>query len=153
MRPTPPDVVVFAETTEEVAGIVKACARRHVPVIPFGAGTSLEGHVAALHGGVCIDLGAMVQVVAVNPEDMDATVQAGVTRTQLNTYLRDTGLFFPHRPGGGSLHRRHDRDPGLGHQRGALRHHARECAGAHRGARRRARHPHQPPGPQVLGGL
>jgi D-lactate dehydrogenase (cytochrome) len=97
--PHPPDVVVFAESTDEVAGIVKACARRQVPVIPFGAGTSLEGHVAALHGGVCIDLGAMDQVVAVNPEDMDATVQAGVTRAQLNTYLRDTGLFFPIDPG------------------------------------------------------
>ncbi len=97
--PHPPDVVVFAESTEEVAGIVKACARRQVPVIPFGAGTSLEGHVAALHGGVCIDLGRMDQVVAVNPEDMDATVQAGVTRAQLNTYLRDTGLFFPIDPG------------------------------------------------------
>ncbi len=97
--PHPPDVVVFAESTDEVAGIVKACARRQVPVIPFGAGTSLEGHVAALHGGVCIDLGAMDQVVAVNPEDMDATVQAGVTRARLNTYLRDTGLFFPIDPG------------------------------------------------------
>ncbi|MFQ5618539.1 MAG: FAD-linked oxidase C-terminal domain-containing protein [Rhodospirillales bacterium] len=97
--PHPPDVVVFAESTGEVAGIVKACARRQVPVIPFGAGTSLEGHVAALQGGVCIDLGRMDQVVAVNPEDMDATVQAGVTRAQLNTYLRDTGLFFPIDPG------------------------------------------------------
>ena len=97
--PHPPDVVVFAESTGEVAGIVKACARRQVPVIPFGAGTSLEGHVAALQGGVCIDLGRMDRVVAVNPEDMDATVQAGVTRAQLNTYLRDTGLFFPIDPG------------------------------------------------------
>ena len=97
--PHPPDVVVFAESTEEVAGIVKACARRQVPVIPFGAGTSLEGHVAALQGGVCIDMGRMDRVVAVNPEDMDATVQAGVTRARLNTYLRDTGLFFPIDPG------------------------------------------------------
>ncbi len=97
--PHPPDVVVFTESTEEVAAIVKACARRQVPVIPFGSGTSLEGHVAALKGGVCIDLGRMDRIIAVNTEDMDATVEAGVTRQKLNAYLRDTGLFFPIDPG------------------------------------------------------
>ena len=97
--PRPPDAVVFPETTEEVAEIVRICAAHGVPMIPYGVGTSVEGNVCALEGGVTLDMGRMNQVLRVSQEDLDVTVQAGVTRKQLNTHLRDTGLFFPIDPG------------------------------------------------------
>jgi D-lactate dehydrogenase (cytochrome) len=97
--PLPPDAVVYAHSTEEVSAIVKICAATRTPIIPFGVGSSMEGHIGALQGGICIDLSEMDKIVAVHAEDMDVTVQPGVTRKQLNTYLRDTGLFFPIDPG------------------------------------------------------
>jgi len=97
--PMLPDAVVFAQTTEEVAQAVKLCSLHEVPIIPYGTGTSLEGHILALRGGITIDLSQMNQVLAVHAEDQTATVQAGVTRKQLNQEIRDTGLFFPIDPG------------------------------------------------------
>jgi D-lactate dehydrogenase (cytochrome) len=95
----PPDAVVFPDSTEEVRDIVDICRRHHVPMIPYGVGTSLEGHILAIRGGVCIDMSRMNQVLAVHEEDLDAVVQAGVTRKQLNEYIKHTGLFFPIDPG------------------------------------------------------
>ncbi|SDU26604.1 FAD-binding oxidoreductase [Stappia sp. ES.058] len=94
-----PDAVIFAHSTEEVAEAVRICAEHKVPVIAFGTGSSLEGHVNAPAGGVSIDMSQMDDVLQVNAEDLDCTVQAGVTRTRLNEHLRDTGLFFPIDPG------------------------------------------------------
>jgi D-lactate dehydrogenase (cytochrome) len=97
--PMLPDAVVFAHSTEEVAAIVTLCSQYDVPVIPFGTGSSLEGHLLAVRGGLSVDVSEMNRVVAINPEDLTATVQAGVTRKQLNAEIRDTGLFFPIDPG------------------------------------------------------
>lgn len=94
-----PDGVVFAQSTEEVAWVVRHCNQFRVPLIPFGVGSSVEGHVLAPQGGLSLDLSGMNQVLAVHPEDLDATVQAGVTRLQLNRELKGTGFFFPIDPG------------------------------------------------------
>ena len=95
----PPDAVVFPQSTQEVSEIVTLCARHGVPVIAFGTGTSLEGHVNAPFGGVCIDMGQMKRIVAVHAEDLDCVVEAGVTRKELNEHLRDQGLLVPIDPG------------------------------------------------------
>lgn len=97
--PMPPDAVVFAQSTEEVAALVSVCARYRVPLIPYGVGSSLEGHLLAVQGGISVDMSQMNRVLAVNPEDLTVTVQAGVTRKQLNHEIRDTGFFFPIDPG------------------------------------------------------
>ncbi len=94
-----PDAVVFAENEDEVARVVSACFEAGIPVTPFAAGSSMEGHTIPLKGGISLDLTRMNQIVAVNHEDFDAQVQAGVTRKQLNAHIRDTGLFFPIDPG------------------------------------------------------
>ena len=94
-----PDAVLFAASKEDIARAVNICREHQTPIIPYGTGTSLEGHVAALHGGLSIDVSKMNQIIAVHSEDSDCVVQPGVRRIQLNDYLRDTGLFFPIDPG------------------------------------------------------
>ncbi len=97
--PAPPDAVVWPENTGEVSEIVKICARHHVPVIGYGAGTSLEGHTSAIHGGICVDFSRMNSVLQLNDQDLTARVQPGITREDLNHELRATGLMFPVDPG------------------------------------------------------
>lgn len=96
---TPPEAVVFAESNEDVADTVRLCRAHRVPIIPYGVGTSVEGQLLAVRGGVSLDLSRMNRVLDIRPEDMTVTVQAGVTRKQLNEAIRDTGLFFPIDPG------------------------------------------------------
>ena len=95
----PPDIVVFPQSTDEVAAIVTVCAAHGAPIVPYGAGTSLEGNASAVRGGVCIDFAQMNQLMALHAEDLDCRVQPGITRKRLNAQLRDTGLFFPIDPG------------------------------------------------------
>ena len=97
--PVLPDAVAFVERTEEVSSLLKLCHGHGVPVVPWGAGTSLEGHVTPVRGGITIDLSRMSGILDVSQPDMDCRIEAGVTREQLNTHLRDAGLFFPVDPG------------------------------------------------------
>ena len=98
-KPAPPDAVAFAQSLDDVVRIVKICAANGTPIIPYGTGTSLEGHVVAVEGGISLDVTQMDRVLKVNAEDMDAVVEPGVTRKALNSHIHDTGLFFPIDPG------------------------------------------------------
>src|ERR1700726_4294541 len=89
----PPDAVLFPQTTDEVAEAVRICAKHRMPIIPFGVGSSFEGHVNAPFGGLSIDTSRMKQIIAVHNDDLDCTVEAGVTRSELNQHLRNSGLF------------------------------------------------------------
>jgi D-lactate dehydrogenase (cytochrome) len=97
--PAPPDIVCFPRTTEEVSEIARVSARFGLPIVPFGAGSSLEGHVHAVRGGITVDLREMKRILRTSADDLDATVEAGVTRLQLARALRNTGLMFPIDPG------------------------------------------------------
>ena len=124
---------------QDVADAVKLASQYSVPVIPFGVGSSLEGHLLAVQGGISIDVSRMNKVLSVNAEDLTVTVQPGVTRKQLNEEIRSTGLFFPIDPGADASHRRHERHARQRHQRRALRHDARERARPGSGHGRAAR--------------
>nr|WP_077148083.1 FAD-linked oxidase C-terminal domain-containing protein [Sphingopyxis sp. KK2] len=97
--PVLPDAVVFAQSTDEVVALVTLCSAADVPIVPFGAGTSIEGNALPIHGGISLDMSRMDKVVAVHAEDFDCIVQPGVRREELNVHLRDQGLFFPIDPG------------------------------------------------------
>src|SRR6185437_13652375 len=97
--PVLPDAVAFVETTDEAARLLALCNTNHVPVVAWGAGTSLEGHVTPVRGGITLDLSRMTRVLQISQPDMDCRIEAGVTRDQLNEHLRDQGLFFPVDPG------------------------------------------------------
>src|SRR5206468_2343581 len=95
----PPDAVAFPASVDEVRLLMRTCFELHVPVIPFGVGTSCEGHIAALYGGICLDTSGLDRVQRISEADMDATVEAGVTRKTLNRHLHGSGLHFPIDPG------------------------------------------------------
>ena len=149
----PPDIVVYPQSTEEVSEIVRLCAGYAVPLVAFGTGTSLEGHVNAPYGGVSIDTSEMKRIVAVHAEDLDCIVEPGVTRKELNEHSARPGPVLPDRSRRRRVDRRHDRDPRLRHQRRPLRHHEGQRPRPDGGAAERRRDPHGPPGEEELGRL
>ena len=127
LDPISPDAVVFAESTRDVQDAVTLCQQYLVPVIAYGTGSSLEGHLLPLYGGISLDVSRMTKVIAINAEDLTATVEAGVTREALNAALKDSGLFFPPiDPGADASLGGMGRDARFRHQCSSLRHHARE---------------------------
>ena len=149
-RGLPPDVVVFPETTAEVVEIVRHCASLNMPIVPFGAGTSLEGNAAAVDGGVSIDFARMNKVLAVHASDMDVVVQPGITRKAAQCAAARHRLVLSDRSRRRRFDRRHDVDPRLGHDGGALRHHEGQCHGARGRAGRRPGDPHRPARAQIV---
>ncbi len=149
----PPDAVAFPESTEEVRDIVNICRRHRVPMIPYGVGTSLEGHILAVQGGVCIDLSPHEQGARGARAGPRRGGAGGRDAQAAQRVHQAHGTFLPDRPGRGRDARRHGRDARLGHQRRALRHDARERAVAEGRARRRARHPDRAPREEVRRGL
>ena len=142
--------MVFPTSTEEVAAIVKVCAQHRPPIVPFGMGSSLEGHVNAIHGGVSIDLTRMTRVLRLSPEDLDITVEAGLTRLKLDAHLKNTGLMFPIDPGadatiGGMAATRASGTTAVRY--GTMRD---NVLGTDGGARRRPDHQDRRPRPQVI---
>ena len=148
-----PDAVAFVESTAEVAAVLSIANRNAVPTVPFGAGTSLEGQVTPVRGGIVPNLSRIDAVVETNAADMDRRVQAGVTRAQLNAPSARPGPVLSGRPRRPMHHRRHVRHPGLRHQRRPLRHHPGERAGVECGAGGWARGPHGGPGPEIGHGV
>jgi D-lactate dehydrogenase (cytochrome) len=126
-----PDLVVYPRSTEEAAAVVRICAAHGTPIVPFGAGTSLEGHVAALQGGVSVDMTLMNAITRLSIEDMDVTVQAGVTRRQLDERLRPEGVFFSVDPGADATIGGMVATGASGDDVRALRHDARERPFSH----------------------
>ena len=136
-----PDAVCYPTSVEEVSAILASCSEHKVPIVPFGTGTGMEGGTVAVNGGISVDVSRMDQIIAVHAEDLTCTVQAGVTRKQLNSYLRDTGLYFPIDPGAdASKDAQGGGDPGLSGGRDLLRRRG-ALAGARRCHRRSCRRP------------
>jgi D-lactate dehydrogenase (cytochrome) len=144
----PPDAVIFAQSTEEVADVVRVCSAHRTPIIPFGAGSSLEGQLNAPRGGISLDMTNMNKIISVNVSDLDAVVEAGVSRKALNDHLRDTGLFFSVDPGA-DYASRHGLDARVRHNGGSVRDNARERAVVESRDGRRVGHPDAAPRAQV----
>jgi hypothetical protein len=143
LQAPPPSAVVFAESTQDVADAVKLASQYDVPVIPYGVGSSLEGHLLAVQGGISIDVSRMNRVLSINADDLTVTVQPGITRKQAQRSHQGHRPVLSHRPRRRRQHWRHERHARQRHQRRALRHHARKRAGARSGHRQRRGHPHR----------